>query len=231
MKLSADRVFGTLVRCYHRFLADVLLDDGKMVTAHCANTGSMAQVSDPGSRVMLTAAMNRARKTRWDWQLIEVNGMWAGVNTAVPNRLLREGFETGAISAFGEYTSIRMEVPFGRGSRVDAVLEGPRGRMYVEAKNVTLVEAGVALFPDAPTERGRKHLRELVSVVSGGERAAMLFVVQRMDAVAAGVAKRIDPDYATVLRAARAAGVELFSWRASISPDEILLDRELPFIE
>ena len=177
MKLPHPLIHGTLIRRYKRFLADIKLDDGTIVTAHCANTGSMTQVSTPGSRVMISRAVNPNRKTRYDWQLIMVNGHWAGINTAVPNRLLREGFETGVITEFEPYDTIRTEVAYGTGSRADALLSGKNGRMYVEAKNVTLVEKGCALFPDAVTARGTKHLDELIQVVKSGQKAAMFFSV------------------------------------------------------
>jgi sugar fermentation stimulation protein A len=221
---------GVLIRRYQRFLADVRLDDGELVTAHCANTGTMLQVSEPGSRVLLSPAHNPLRRTRWDWQLIQVNGRWAGINTAVPNILLREGFETGVIPEFRTYDSIRMETPYGAGSRVDALLSGPGGLFYVEAKNVTLMEQDCALFPDAVTARGTKHLDELAAMVRAGRRAALFFLVQRGEAECAGTAEHIDPLYARRLETVRAEGVEILAWRADISPEGITLDRPLPFI-
>jgi len=230
MKLPHPLIPGTLIRRYKRFLADIELDDGIIVTAHCANTGSMSQVSSPGSRVMISSAANPNRKTRYDWQLIMVNGRWAGINTAVPNRLLREGFETGVITEFEPYDSIRTEVAYGTGSRVDALLGGTEGLMYVEAKNVTLVENGCALFPDAVTARGAKHLDELIHVVEAGQKAAMFFLSQRMDADCLGPAAHVDPTYASKLKAAVSAGVSVIAWRALITEREIILDRPLPFI-
>ncbi len=231
MRFPSPLIPGTLLRRYKRFLADVRLADGSVVTAHCANSGAMLQVSDPGSAVMLSPAANPARRTRWDWQMIEVNGDWAGVNTAAPNILLREGFETGAIPEFREYESIRMEVPYGERSRVDAVLYRPGSQFYVEAKNVTLVEEGCARFPDAVTARGSKHLDELAAVVRAGNRAAMFFLVQRHDADRVGTAGHIDPVYAARLREARGAGVEIIAWRARVTPEGIFLECPLPFEE
>ncbi len=221
---------GVLIRRYQRFLADIRLEDGSVVTAHCANTGAMLQVSEPGSPVMLSPARNPIRRTRWDWQLVRVHGFWAGINTYMPNILLREGFEAGVIPELREYESIRMEVPYGAGSRADALLSGPRGRFYVEAKNVTLVEDGCALFPDAVTARGAKHLDELAAMAREGHRAAIFFLVQRMEAESAGVAAHIDPEYAARLEQACDGGVEVIVWRARIAPEGIALDRPLPFI-
>jgi sugar fermentation stimulation protein A len=230
MRFYTPLIEGVLIRRYKRFLADVRLMDGTVVTAHCANTGSMLQMAVPGSRVMLSVAANPERKTQYDWQLTEVEGRWAGINTAVPNMLIREGFEQGIIPEFREYSSFRAEVPYGEHSRVDALLSGHSGNLYVEAKNVTLVENGRALFPDAVTERGLKHLDELIRTISQGHRAAMFFLTQRMDAETIGAAVKIDPVYAVRLREASDAGVGIIAWRAHVSPEKIVLDRPLPFV-
>ena len=230
MKFTRPLIPGILIRRYKRFLADVRLDDGTTVTAHCANTGSMMQVSEPGSPVMLSEAENPKRKTRWDWQLVKVNGLWAGINTSVPNILLREGFEGGIIEAFSGYDTIKMEVPYGeKHSRAGAMLTGQSGTLYVEAKNVTLVENGRALFPDAVTSRGLKHLDELALMVRQGRRAAMFFLSQRMEAESIGIATRIDPEYTERINAVIDQGVEIIAWKAKVAPEGIFLDRELPF--
>ncbi|MCD6308391.1 MAG: DNA/RNA nuclease SfsA [Candidatus Latescibacteria bacterium] len=230
MKFSKPLIPGTLIRRYKRFLADVALGDGRTVTAHCANTGTMLQVSDPGSPVMLSEAGNPNRKTRYDWQLVKVGGRWAGINTAVPNMLLREGFETGAVHCFRGYDGIRMEVKYGVNSRADALLTGSGGDCYVEAKNVTLVENGLALFPDAVTSRGAKHMDELSSMVMRGDRAVLFLLSQRMDSEGVGIADHIDPYYAERLAAALKSGVEVLAWRAKVTPEDVTLDCELPFI-
>ncbi len=229
MRFSAPLTPGTLIRRYQRFLADVRLEDGAVVVAHCTNTGTMLQMAEPGSPVLLSPAKNPLRRTRWDWQLVMVNDRWAGVNTTVPNLLLREGFETGLVPEFRGYSAIRMEAPYGAGSRVDALISGPEGLFYVEAKNVTLVEEGCALFPDAVTVRGTKHLDELAAMVREGHRAAVFFLVQRMDAECVGTAAHIDPVYAARLAEVNAAGVEILPWRALVSPEGVFLDHPLPF--
>ena len=230
MKFTTTLTPGTLVRRYKRFMADVRLENGTVVTAHCANTGSMMQVSEPGSDVMLSKADNPNRKTQWDWQLVKVNGQWAGINTSVPNILLREGFETGVIPAFDGFDTIKMEVKYGeQNSRADAMLTGPSGVMYVEAKNVTLVENDCALFPDAVTSRGLKHLDELALMVKQGHRAAMFFLSQRMDADCIGIASHIDPDYSRKVKEVIDRGVEIIAWRAKVTIEGITLDRELQF--
>lgn len=230
MIFSAPRIQGTLIRRYKRFLADVRLENGDTVTAHCANTGSMLQMAEPGSPVILTEAANPERKTRYDWQLVMVNGHWAGINTSVPNIMIREGFESGIIPEFKGYESIRMEVGYGLNSRADALLQSARGRCWVEAKNVTLVENGRALFPDAVTSRGAKHLDELASMAEQGDRAVLFLLSQRMDAESMGIAEHIDPEYADRLQSALARGIEVVSWRAKVTPDVISLDCPLPFV-
>ena len=230
MKFNKPLIPGVLIRRYKRFLADVELTDGAVVVAHCSNTGSMMQVSEPGSQVMLTESDNPDRKTRYDWQMTKVGGLWTGINTAVPNILLKEGFENGLIKQFRDFDTIQMEVSYGKNSRADAVLTGETGRMFVEAKNVTLVENGRALFPDAVTSRGIKHLDELAGMVNSGHRAAMFYLSQRMDAKSAGIAADIDPEYAERLSVVIEKGVEVIAWRAKVTLEGIELDRELPFI-
>ncbi len=221
---------GTLVRRYKRFLADVVLADGSTATAHCANTGSMLQMAEPGSPVMLSEAANPERATRYDWQLVMVNGLWAGINTAVPNILIREGFETGDVEEFRGYDSFRREVRYGVNSRADGLLTGSRGECWIEAKNVTLVVDDVALFPDAVTARGAKHLDELSSMVGPGRRSVLFLLSQRMDCRAIGIAEHIDPVYAAHMRAALDAGVEIVCWRAKVSPEGVWLDKKVEFV-
>ena len=181
MKLPHPLFHGTLIRRYKRFLADVELDDGSQVTAHTPNTGSMQGCARPVSRVVLSLSANLNRKYPHSWELVHTDGVWVGINTMLPNRLAREGIENGTIAELAGYQAIRAEVPYGEGSRIDLLLSGAPGKCYVEVKNVTLVEGGCALFPDAVTTRGQKHLRELMEVVRQGHRGVNLFVVQRGD--------------------------------------------------
>ena len=157
---------GRLLRRYQRFLADVELDDGSIVTAHCPNSGSMKGCNLPGSPVLLSCSDKPGRRLKFTWELVMADGLWVGINTGLPNLLVREGIENGAISELRGYASIRPEVRYGEEkSRIDLLLEGDKGRCFVEVKNVTLVDDGKAFFPDAVTTRGQKHLRELMEVV------------------------------------------------------------------
>jgi len=161
---------GRLIKRYKRFLADIELADGSLVTAHCPNSGSMLGCNLPGSPVMLSVSPNPNRKLAHTWELVQVDGYWVGLNTMLPNRLAEEAILDGTIAELQGYPRLRREVPYGsERSRIDILLEGDQGRCFVEVKNVTLVKHGRALFPDAVTERGQKHLRELMEVVRNGE--------------------------------------------------------------
>ena len=230
MQLPEPLFHGTLIRRYQRFLADVELDDGSLVTAHTPNTGSMRGCARPGSRVLLSKSGNPGRKYRHSWELVHTDGLWVGINTLLPNRLVREGIDNGTISELAGYQQIRAEVPYGSGSRIDLLLSGSAGSCYVEVKNVTLVEGKRALFPDAVSARGQKHLRELMEVVRLGHRGVNLFVVQRGDGESVSPADAIDPAYGALLREAARAGVELLAYRALVTRTEIRLDRSLPVL-
>ncbi len=221
-------VRGTLVRRYKRFLADVVLDGGEAVTAHCPNTGTMASCCESGRTVYLSRADNPRRKLGYTWEMIEMPGSLVGVNTALPNRLVAHALGWGRIPELAGYRDTRREVPYGGGSRIDLLLTGDgRPPCYVEVKNCTLVRRGLALFPDAVTARGAKHLRELARVVAGGDRGVMFYFVQRMDADRFGPADGIDPGYGAALREAAAVGVEVLAYDVAIDLRGIRLRRRL----
>ncbi|GAB6042403.1 DNA/RNA nuclease SfsA [Endothiovibrio diazotrophicus] len=233
MDFPAPLIPGRLIRRYKRFLADVELDDGRVVTAHTPNTGSMAGCAEPGSRVWLSDSGNPKRKYPLSWELVEARaGVIVGINTALPNRLVKEAVEQGVVESLGGFASLRSEVPYGaERSRIDLLLEDEvRGRCFIEVKNVTLVEEGVAYFPDAVSERGAKHLRELMGVVEQGARGVIFFCVQRGDAREVRPADRIDPRYGETLRQAIGAGVEALAYRAEVSPRSVELVTPLPVV-
>ncbi len=222
---------GRLIRRYKRFLADVELADGRIVTAHTPNTGSMAGLLRPGARVWLRDSGNPKRKYPLSWILVEARpGVLVGIDTAMANALVREAIENGTITALQGYETIRSEVRYGEErSRIDLLLEnGPKGHCFVEVKNVTLAENGTAFFPDAVTERGRKHLRELAGRVAAGERGVICFCVQRCDAELLHPADHIDPAYGETLREVVAKGVEAMAWRADVMTRSIRLTTALP---
>jgi sugar fermentation stimulation protein A len=219
-------VTGRLLRREKRFTVHVDLG-GNTVAAHTNNSGSMLGLTRPGSEVLLSPAPGAHRKLAWTLELVRLFGFWVGVNTATPNRLLAAAHAAGRLPETRGYPSYRPERRVGD-SRLDALLEGPAGALWVEAKNVTMVEDGVALFPDAPTERGRKHLLELIALARQGVRVACFFLVQRPDASCFGPAGVIDPDYARLFRQALAAGVEAWPYQATVSERGIGLGPRLP---
>jgi len=220
---------GRLVKRYKRFLADVELADGTLVTAHCPNTGSLLGCQEPGSRVVLRDSQDPRRKLRYTFQSIQVGRGLVNVDTGLPNAVVAEAVERGLVPELAGYDTLRREVAYGRNSRIDLLLEGPgRPRCYVEVKSTTLVRGRTALFPDAVTERGRKHLAELADVVAGGDRAVQFFFVSRGDVARFAPADDIDPAYGRALRAAAEAGVELLAYAARVRPDRLELARPLP---
>lgn len=234
MQFDSPLLPGTLLRRYKRFLADVRLADGSVLTAHTPNTGSMLGCSEPGSRVWLRDADNPKRKYRYAWELVENgHGVLIGINTGIVNRLVREAVEEGVIAELQGYGAVRQEVAYGtEGSRIDLLLEDDgRPPCYVEIKNVTAVDdAGTAMFPDAVSSRGSKHLRELMHVVAAGGRGVLLFCVQRGDVAQVRPADEIDPLYGKTLRRAIAAGVEALAYGAEVTPEGVILCRALPVI-
>ncbi len=224
---------GRLLRRYQRFLADVELATGEVVTAHCPNTGSMWNCREPGSRVWLLDSNNPERKLRYTWELVEVEKRYlACINTTRANRLVREAIEHHRIPELDGYRSVRTEYRYGaENSRIDLLLSGDSGpECYVEIKNVTLLQNdGLGVFPDAITTRGRKHLRELMGVVREGHRAVLFFNAAHTGIHRLAPAWSVDPDYARTLADALDAGVEVLAYGAAISPAAIELSHRLEF--
>lgn len=221
MQFQSPLVPARLIRRYNRFLADMRLEDGTQVTAHCPNPGSMMGLALPGMRTWLERNDDPRRKLRYGWRLVELGeGHFAGIDTAVPNRVVREALQAGAIPALSAYDRIRPEVRYGTRSRVDFLLsrEGAPD-FYLEVKNVHLRRDGDwAEFPDCVTDRGTRHLRELAEMVAAGHRAAMLYVVQRTDCRRFRLAADLDPAYATAFAAAARDGVQMLCHGTRIDP-------------
>ncbi len=229
MKLPGPLIEGILRRRYKRFLADVELEDGRLITAHTPNTGSMKECAVPGYRVLLSRSENPLRKLAYTLELIRVNGHWVDTHTHRTNRIVEEGLRQGRIPGFSGY-EIRPEFPIG-GSRIDFLLTRGAERILIEVKNVTLTDgAGIACFPDAVTLRGRKHLLELLRAREGGCRALMFFLVQRGEATAFRPAEEIDPEYAKALSRVAAGGVEILACRSIVTPEENLVGEQLPVL-
>lgn len=229
MKFSQDLIEGRLLKRYKRFLADIELAGGEVVTAHTANSGSMKGLTQEGNRVWLSRSNNPKRKLPYTWEIVEVDGIAVGINTHLPNHLVEEAIRGGVLKELQGYDCVEREKKYGENSRIDILLrEGKAPDCYVEVKNVTLVEGREALFPDAVTGRGQKHLKELMGMVQKGKRAVLCFVLQRSDGQSVGPADHIDPEYGRLLRESQQAGVEILAYRARVSPQEIALDHAVP---
>ena len=228
MKFTHPLVHGTLIKRYKRFLADVQLDNGKIVTAHCTNSGSMKTCLEEGAPLFLTPNNDPKRKTKFTWEMIYINNGWVGVNTGIPNLLAYDAIKAGIIPKLSGYTQVKREVTFGN-SRFDVFAANEEEKCFVEVKNVTMKVGDFARFPDAITTRGKKHLETLSTVKKQGMRAVMLYVVQRMDVNIFGVAQEIDPDYAETLNRVHAQGVEIIAVQAKVTPESIEIVKELPF--
>ncbi|MEE2761248.1 MAG: DNA/RNA nuclease SfsA [Pseudomonadota bacterium] len=230
MRFPDPLIPGTLIKRYKRFLADITLQDGFEITAHCANTGSMLGVQEPGSEVWVSPANNPKRKLQYSWELVRVGSGLVGINTGRANHLAAEAITASAIPELTGYRAMRREVKYGKNSRIDLLLSEPeKPDCYVEVKSVTLKRGKLAEFPDSVTARDTKHLGELVDRVRKGERAVMLYVIQRGDVNEFAVAADIDSAYAEALDAARAAGVEALCYRCRVAPDSIMVDVPVDF--
>jgi len=230
MRFPEPPLEGRFLRRYKRFFADIELPGGEVVTAHCPNTGSLLGCLEQGAPAWLRDSKSETRKLRYTWQAVRVGGSWVNVDTSLPNRVVAEAVEAGNIPAFRGHRELRSEVPYGDSSRIDLLLTQADGTpCYIEVKSTTLREDGVALFPDAVTERGRKHLGELARLARKGVRAVQFYCVSRADVRAVQPADRIDREYGKALRRAIRAGVEVHAWSATTTPEEFTLTAEIPF--
>ena len=225
-------VRGRLVQRYKRFFADVVTDDGREVTAHCPNPGAMLGLNTPGLGVWLSRSDDPKRKLAYTLELVEDGAALVGVNTLHPNRLVAEALAAGAIAELTGYASIRREVNYGTNSRVDFLLQGEgRPPAWLEVKNCHFSRAkGLAEFPDCVAARSAKHLRELAAMVGKGDRAAVLFAVQREDCEAFSACRDLDPTFASALDHAAGAGVEVLIYRCDLTPQAIRLGPRIPWV-
>jgi sugar fermentation stimulation protein A len=219
---------GILKKRYKRFLADIELESGEIITAHCANTGPMLGVCTPGSRVQVSKSDNPKRKLAYSWEMIEVNDTeptWVGINTALPNRIIKFILKEQLIPQLaGQYSKVLSEVSIGKEqkSRLDFVLSGNESQapIYLEVKNTTLAEEKLALFPDTATIRGQKHLKELINLTAEG-KTIMLYFINRGDCTSFAPGDKYDPTYGKLLREAMNKGVEILPCRFQITPQQV----------
>lgn len=232
MKFEHKLVRGTLIKRYKRFLADIMLDGGETVTAHCANSGSMMGLKDAGNIVWLSPQTNPKAKLKFKWELVEVDGRLVGINTCHPNRLVQDAINNSTITELEGYQNLRREIKYGQNSRIDIFLSGSSlddADCYVEVKSVTLSrKKGLAEFPDSVTARGTRHLKELTQMVADGHRAMMVYLIQRNDCTAFQVAADIDPTYAAAFEDALYAGVEAVCYGCNLTGKEIIVGRRIP---
>lgn len=222
--------FGHLIKRYKRFLADIRLENGDTLTVHCPNSGSMKGCSDPGSPVVISRSVNPKRKYAWTLEMVQANNTWVGVNTSLTNHLVQEALEKMVIDDFGIIDTISREVRVSDKSRLDFLLQTGGQKTYIEVKNCSLAEGRSALFPDAVTKRGTRHLHELAHLVGLGFAAGLIFCVQREDTDYFTPAVSIDPVYSETLHQVQKAGVKVLAYQAEVQPDSVAIVRKIPVL-
>ncbi|RUM40843.1 MAG: DNA/RNA nuclease SfsA [Desulfocapsa sp.] len=218
----------TLVKRYKRFLADVITDKGQEITVHCPNTGSMRGCSTPGSKIMLSTSPNRKRKYPQGLEMVQNGDTWVGINTMLTNGIVAEAIMDGRVQELQNIEKLTREVKTSKSSRLDLLLERGEEKIYVEIKNCSLVEDGWAMFPDAVTARGTKHLHELASLVAQGHQGVLFFCIQRNDADKFRPAAHIDPLYAKTLSEVARKGVQILAYQAEVTPEAIEIRKSIP---
>lgn len=222
-------VKGNLIKRYKRFLADVELEDGSIITAHCTNTGSMTSCIEEGAPVLLSPSDNPKRKTPFTWEMIWINNNWVGINTNNANTIAFELISNQLIPGLTGLSELKREVKFGD-SRFDIFGKDGEQEVWMEVKNVSMKQENWALFPDAPTTRGQKHLKTLMQLIETGKRAAMIYLIQRSDVDSFGTAEKIDPEYDRLLKKAKVMGVEVYPVQVMLSENEISFYRVLEYV-
>jgi sugar fermentation stimulation protein A len=229
MRFTSPLVQGTLIKRYKRFLADVQMESGEIITVHCPNTGTMLSCSTPGSQVCLSRSDNPKRKYPFTLEMVKDNSTWVGVNTARTNKLVAEALKKGQIAEFQDISEIKSEIKTSDHTRLDLQVSHGSSSTVIEVKNCSLAIDRCAMFPDAVTVRGTKHLHELIRLTEEGQRACIFFLVQRMDADRFSPASQIDSIYSEALLQAAEAGVMLLVYQAEVSPEGIDVVRPLPY--
>ncbi|MBM2846848.1 MAG: sfsA [Bacteroidetes bacterium] len=229
MKFVSPLIPGTLVKKYRRFLVDVKLTTGKIVTAHCPTMGTMNGCCEPGSPVMLSDSHDPSRRNQLTWELVQVNNAWVGVNAAVPGKVLYEAIESRTLQGFSDFHEIQRDASYGRGSKIALVLHGMEQNCFINVYSVTWGENGIALFPDAPSARIAKSVRELTEIAGNGHRAVAFFLIQRNDCTIFKPAEQVDRDFLKAILAAQSGNVEILAHCAHITMEEITLGDTLPY--
>ncbi len=232
MKFLSPLIYGQFLKRYKRFFAEIQdPETGEIYVSHCANSGKMLGLLEPGAGCWIMPHNNPNRKLKYTWELVESEGTWVGVNTMRPNLLVEEAIREGRIPELMGYEGLRREVPYGKNSRIDVLLSHPEKPLcYVEAKQVHLKREGELQFPDCVTERGAKHLEELAQMVRDGARAVMIYVAQREDGDQFSLAADLDPVYAETAQRAAEQGVEFLAYASEVTPQSITLYKPLKVV-
>ncbi|MDY6915678.1 MAG: DNA/RNA nuclease SfsA [Candidatus Cloacimonadota bacterium] len=227
MEFPEKLITGYFLKRNKRFMVDLQLENGKVVTAHCPNSGSMKTCLKPHWPVRLSISNNPKRKFKYTFEMIHNGKTWIGINTNLTNKIVQHGIINGKIPELNGYSTLKREVRYGKNSRIDILLEKIDKKCFVEIKSVTLVENGNYLFPDAVTKRGQKHLLELISMKRQGHRAIIFFLIQRNDGCIFAPATNIDPDYSKLLKKAYQEGVEILPYQAEVTPQKIGIEKKV----
>ncbi|MCE0558693.1 MULTISPECIES: DNA/RNA nuclease SfsA [unclassified Motilimonas] len=233
MQFTPPLQAATLVKRYKRFLADVILEDGREVTVHIANTGAMTNCGSPGDTIWLSYSDNSKRKYAYSWELSQTQtGQLICVNTQRANQIVKQALLEQRIPELAQYSTIQAEVKYGdENSRIDFLLNDDElADCYVEVKSVTLLDQENGWFPDTKTPRGQKHLRELMAIKQTGARAVLLFAVMHSGIKTVSAAKQIDPIYNQLINEAQLAGVEILVYQAELSATELYLNKKLVWL-
>lgn len=228
MKFSTKLLGGKLVRRYRRFLVDVQLDNGSIVTAHCPNSGTMVGCCEPGKPVLLSESDDPHRRNAYTWEMINMNGTWVGVNVSVPRKVVAESLRQNAIATFVGFTDLTLDAEYGRGKRVDILMLGREHNLFMNVYHVAWAENNVALFPETPNARARRGMSDLIEIAQQGHRAVAFFFVQRGDCRRFSPAVEVDPEFGKIFQEAQKSGVEIIAYRARVSPEGIDLGTPLP---
>jgi sugar fermentation stimulation protein A len=230
MKFPTKLLGGKLVKRYRRFLVDVQLDSGTVVTAHCPNSGTMVGCCEPGRPVLLSESKDPHRRNAYTWEMINMNGTWVGVNVSVPRKVVAESLRHKRIPPFAGFTDLTLDAEYGHRKTVDILMQGPEHNLFMNVYHVAWAENGVAKFPETPNARARKGLADLTEIAEQGHRAVALFFVQRGDCRVLAPAVDVDPEFGNIVRTAQRQGVELMAYRADVSPDGIFLGVPIPCV-
>lgn len=228
MKFATELIGGRLVKRYRRFLVDVQLENGEIVTAHCPNSGTMVGCCEEGRPVLLSGTDDEHRRNKYTWEFIKMNNTWVGVNVSVPRKVVVEALTLKTLPLLSSYGDITLDASYGRGNKVDIMMHGAEQNAFINVYHVAWTEDGIARFPETPNARARKGIRELMEIARQGHHALAFFFVQRSDCTRFAPAAMVDPEFGRLFREAASAGVEMTAYRAAISKNEISLERRIP---